>query len=97
PNKDEGLEPFRKDGAGHAGDATADIVEAAAATQNFPYDQERPPPAQHLVGARHGAELSISRHAQNLAQLAQPLQYGFRTWRHIVLDGSLTFGSICNG
>ena len=55
----------------------ADVVEAAAAAQDFPYDQEGPPTAQHFVGARHGAELSVSCHADNLARQAQPLRYGF--------------------
>ena len=64
PGEDEGLEPFGKDGAGHAGNAPADVVEAAAATQDFPYDQEGPSTAQHFVGARHGAELSVSSHAR---------------------------------
>ena len=64
PDQGEGLEPFGKDGAGHAGNAPADVVEAAAAAQDFPYDQEGPPTAQHFVGARHGAELSVSRHAR---------------------------------
>src|SRR5215471_17022547 len=70
PGEDESLEPFGKDRAGHAGNAPADIVEAAAARQDFPYDQEGPPPAQHFVGARHGAELSVSRHVDNLARRA---------------------------
>src|SRR5262249_22282031 len=72
PGEDEGLEPFGKDGAGHAGNPAADVVEAAAATQDFPYDQQGPPAAQHLVGARHGAELTVSRHADNLARRARP-------------------------
>ena len=54
PDQGEGLEPFGKDGVGHAGNAPADVVEAAAAAQDFPYDQEGPPTAQHFVGARHG-------------------------------------------
>src|SRR5262245_58782059 len=36
-DEDESLEPFGKDGAGHARYAPADVVEAAAATQDFPY------------------------------------------------------------
>jgi hypothetical protein len=79
PDEDEGLEPFGKDGAGHTGNAAADVVKAAAAAQDFPHDQESPATAQRFVRARHGAKLSVSRHADNLAQRAQPLQYGFRT------------------
>jgi hypothetical protein len=86
--EDERLEPFGKDGAGYAGNAPADVVEAAAATQDFPYDQQRPPTAQHFVGARHGAVLSVSRrHADNLARLAQPVRYGFRTASQVLEPG----------
>jgi len=52
-----------------------------AAAQDFPHDQQRPPTAQHFVGTRDGAELSVSRYAGNLARRARPVRYGFRTWR----------------
>jgi hypothetical protein len=45
--------------------APADVVETAAAAEDFPYDQEGPPTAQHFVGARHRAKLSVSRHARH--------------------------------
>ena len=77
----EGLQPFGQDGAGDARDAAADVVEAAASAQDFPHDQQGPPAAQRFVGARHGAELSVSRHAGSLAWRAQPQEYGFRTWK----------------
>ena len=35
------------------------------------YDQEGPPTAQHFVGARHGAELSVSSHRGSLTRWAQ--------------------------
>ena len=69
-NKDKVLEPFGQHGAGHARHAPANVVEAAAAAQDFPHDQKRPPAAQHFVGARNGAELSISRHVGSLARRA---------------------------
>src|SRR5690349_6522231 len=72
PDEDESLEPLGKNGAGHPRNASANVVEAPAATQDFPHDQEGPAATQHFVGARHGAELSISGHADNLARLAQP-------------------------
>src|SRR3954464_8694056 len=43
PGEDKGLEPLGKDRAGHAGNAPPDVVEATAATQDFSYDQKRPP------------------------------------------------------
>src|SRR5262249_37333772 len=64
PDVDESLQPFGKNGAGHPGNAPADVVEAAAAAQGFPDDQEGPAATQHFVGARDGAELSVSRHAR---------------------------------
>ena len=84
PDENESLEPFGKDGAGHAGNAPADVVEAAAAAQEFPYDQEGPSTAQHFMGARRGAKLSVSRHADNLARWARSAGYGFWTCRHIL-------------
>src|SRR5262249_21242513 len=72
-SEDQSLEPFGKDCAGHPRNASADVVEAVAAAQDFPYDQQRPPTAQHFVGARHGAELTISRHADNLVRRALPV------------------------
>ena len=53
PGQDKGLEPFGKDSAGHTGNAPADVVEAAGTTQDFPYNQESPTPAQQFVGTRH--------------------------------------------
>ena len=79
PGEDKGLEPFGKDGAGHAGNAPADVIEAAAAAQDFPYDQEGPPTAQHFVGTRHGAELSVSCHAEQISTPSRKFRYGFRT------------------
>src|SRR5262249_42458109 len=75
----ESLEPFGKNGAGHPGNAPADVVEAAAAAQDFPYDQEGPTAAQHFVGARYGAELPVSRHARQPITARRPARYGFRT------------------
>src|SRR5262249_42068940 len=80
PNEDKSLEPFGKDGAGHAGNAPADVVEAAGAAQGFPYYQEGPPTAPHFSGARHGAELSVSSHARQPITASQPVRYGFWTW-----------------
>jgi hypothetical protein len=64
PDEHECLEPFGKDGAGHARNAPPDVVEPPAAAQDLPYDQKGPSTAQHFVGARHGAKLSVSRHAR---------------------------------
>ena len=69
-NQDELLQPFGQHGARHPRHAPANVVEAAAAAHDFAYDQKRPPAAQHFVGARNGAELSISWHARNLARRA---------------------------
>src|SRR5215510_9909702 len=79
PNVDESLEPFGRDGTGHSGNAPADIVEAPAATQDFPYDQKGPSTAQHFMGARYGAELPISCHARQSITAGQPVRYGFWT------------------
>ena len=81
PNEKERLEPFRQDRAGYAGNATADVVEAPTATQHFSHNQESPPAPERFVGARHGAELPISRHIGNLAWAIQPMQSGIRTLR----------------
>jgi len=61
------LQPFRKNSAGHSWHAAANVIEPATAGQDFSYDQESPPTAQHFVGACHGAELSVSGHAGNLS------------------------------
>src|SRR5262249_4166501 len=63
PDENESLEPLGENGAGHPGDSPADVVEAAAAAQDFPHDQEGPAAAQHFVGARDRAELSVPGHA----------------------------------
>src|SRR5215471_15717343 len=51
PGEYECLEPFGKDSAGHSRNAPADVIEAAAAAQDFPHDQKGPAAAQHFVGA----------------------------------------------
>jgi hypothetical protein len=37
------------------------------------------------VGARHGAELSVSHHAHNLPRRTTPVWYGFWTYRHALI------------
>ena len=67
---EECLQPLGKHRARHPRNAAADIVEAAAAGQEFAHDQQRPAAAQRFVGARHRAVLSVSGHVGSLARRA---------------------------
>ena len=78
PCKHKRLEPFGEDGAGHTGNAPADVVEAAGARQDFPTiraSNGRPAVRGHAPSSRTVRILSY----QRISMLSRKFRYGFRT------------------
>jgi hypothetical protein len=65
---DQLLQPLGQHSARDPRDAAANVVEAPAAAQQLAHHEQGPPPAEHLVGARHRAELAVAGHWPSVAR-----------------------------
>ncbi len=65
------FEPAREEGWRHEGDASAEVVEVAAARRQLADDDERPALTEDLGGLRHWAELTVRSHAQRVRRPGQ--------------------------
>jgi predicted small metal-binding protein len=79
PRIDQRAQARREHRARNARDTAMDHAEAAAAAEQLAHDEQRPPLAEQVEGARHRAELTVGLHARTIRRPRGPPQYGFRT------------------